>query len=257
METLPEDAIQDLWHHFNKYHDTESRNILLEHYLYLVKYTAERLYPRFPSNIELDDMCSVGVLGLIDAICKFDPDRKVRFETYAVSRIRGAIIDDIRKKDWVPRLVRTRAQTLAKVSQRLEALFGRIPTEQELAEELEMGMAEFYHFQRDANAASLISLHTSFSDAEGESEFSMFDVIFNPKSQDPFLEVHRQDFIEHVKKGFSKQEQLIIVLYHFEEMTMKEIGLTLGISESRVCQLHSSILTRLKEQLKLKSHCPT
>ena len=149
MKTLPEDVIRDVWNHFIQYHDDDSRNILLEHYLSLVKYIAERLYPRFPKNIELDDLFSAGVLGLIDAINKFDPAQNVKFETYCILRIQGTIIDDIRKTDWVPRLVRSRAQTLAKVSQRLESLFGRIPTDRELADELEMDAEEFHRLQRE------------------------------------------------------------------------------------------------------------
>jgi RNA polymerase sigma factor for flagellar operon FliA len=253
VKTLTGVNIEQVWNHFFRHHDTASRNILLEHYLPQVKYTATRLHARFPQNVELDDLYSIGILGLIDAINKFNPAKGTKFETYCVQRIHGQIIDGIRKNDRVPRLVRARAKQLQEVTQRLEAMFGRTPSDKELAVELEMDMEGFYHFQRDANASSLISLNSNFSESEGEGEFGELDILANPKSQDPFFEIQRKDLKEYIIKGFSRQEQLIFILYYLEEMTMREIGDTLGISESRVCQLHSSIIARLKSRFKLCS----
>lgn len=251
METFSEVDIEQIWGHFLRYHDTHSRNILWEYYLPQVKYTAERLHSRFPQSIELDDLYSVGITGLIDAIEKFDPARNVKFETYCVQRIQGAIIDDIRKKDRVPRLVRARAKQLQSVTQRLKAIFGRTPSDQELADELEMGIEDFYCFQRDANASSLISLNSNISDSN--EEFNELSIIANRKSQDPLYEILKKDLKEFVTRGFSRQEQMIVVLYYFEEMTMREIGETLGISESRVSQLHSSIIARFQSRSKSRS----
>ncbi len=253
MKTLNEVNIEQVWNHFFQHHDTPSRNTLLEHYLSQVKYTAERLHSRFPKSVELDDLYSVGIIGLVDAINKFDPARNVKFETYCAKRIYGAIIDDIRKRDRVPRLVRARAQQLQKVTEKLESIFGRSPSDEELADELQMNMEEFYNFQRDANASVLVSLNTKHSDSDAEEGFSQLDHIANQKSQDPFIEIQRRDLKEYLIKGFSRQEQLIFTLYHLEEMTMKEIGDSLGISESRVSQLHTSIITRLKSHLKERS----
>lgn len=253
VETLTDVDIEQVWDHFIQYHDTASRNTLLEHYLPQVKYTATRLHSRFPQSVELDDLYGVGILGLIDAINKFDPTRNVRFETYCVQRIKGTIIDDIRKKDRVPRLVRTRAKQLQEVTQRLEAIFGRTPSDEELADELKMNMEDFYHFQRDANASSLISLNTTFSESDGDEEFGELNIISDQKSKDPSIEAQKKDLKEYITRGFSRQERLIVVLYHFEQMTMHEIGDSLGISESRVCQLHSSIIARLKSRLNLRS----
>ena len=249
METLTEVNIEQVWNHFFQHHDTASRNILLEHYLPQVKYTATRLHSQFPQCVELDDLYSVGIFGLVDAINKFDPTRNVKFETYCVRRIHGTIIDDIRKKDRVPRLVRARAKQLQKVTQRLEAIFGRSPSDEELADELKMNMEDFYYFQRDANASSLISLNTNFSESDGDEEFGGLNLISDQKSKDPFIEAQKKDLKEYITRGFSRQERLIVILYHFEQMTMHEIGDTLGISESRVCQLHSSIIQRLKARL--------
>lgn len=253
MKALTAVNIEQVWDHFLQHHDITSRNILVEFYLPQVKYTAERLHARFPQSVELDDLYNVGLFGLIDAINKFEPARNIKFETYCVQRIKGAIFDDLRKNDRVPRLVRERAKQLQKVTEKLEAIFGRSPSDEELADELEMNIEDFYHFQRDANASSLISLNTNFSNPDGDEEFGELNIISNHKSQNPFHEILKKDLKESVIKGFSRQEQLIIVLYYFEDMTMREIGDTLGISESRVCQLHSSIIARLQSHLKARS----
>jgi RNA polymerase sigma factor for flagellar operon FliA len=253
METHSEVKIEQVWSHFLQHHDTASRNTLLEHYLPQVKYTAARLHSQFPQCVELDDLYSVGIWGLIDAINKFDPTRNVKFETYCVQRIKGTIYDDIRKNDRVPRLVRQRAKQLQEVTHRLEAIFGRSPSDEELADELEMNMEDFYYFQRDANASSLISLNTNFSESDGDEEFGELNIISDKKSQDPYIVAQKKDLKEYITRGFSRQERLIVILYHFEQMTMHEIGDTLGISESRVCQLHSSIIARLKSRLNLRS----
>ena len=253
METLTAVNIEQVWDHFLQYHDIPSRDILWEYYLPQVKYTAERLHARFPQSVELDDLYSVGIEGLLDAIYKFEPAKNTKFETYCVQRIKGAIFDHLRKNDRVPRLVRARAKQLQEVARSLEAVFGRSPSDEELADRLKMSMEDFYHFQRDANASSLISLDTNFSHSDGEEEFGELDIISNRKSIDPFHEILKKDLKESVVKGFSRQEQLIILLYYFEDMTMREIGETLGISESRVCQLHSSIIARLQSHLKTRS----
>ena len=249
METLTEVNIEQVWSHFIEHHDTASRNILLEYYLPQVKYTATRLLSQFPKSVELDDLYSVGILGLVDAINKFDPTRNVRFETYCVLRIKGTIFDDIRKNDRVPRLVRQRAKQLQEVTHRLEAIFGRSPSDEELADELKMNMEDFYHFQRDANASSLISLNTNFSNSDGDEEFGELNIISDQKSKDPFIVAQKKDLKEFVGKGFSREEKLIICLYYYEEMTMREIGDSLGISESRISQVHSSIIRRLQAKL--------
>lgn len=246
MKSHDQKEIQEAWDQFLQYRDDRSRNILLEHYVDLVKYTAQQLSARFPPSIELDDLCSAGILGLMDAISKFDPSKNIKFETYCVQRIRGAILDDIRKNDQLTRLVRSRAQQLQRVSQQLQTLFGRIPTDEELAEELGLNMEAFYELLRDANASCLISLNAGFSSFDADESFGELSIYANQKSQDPFLEVQKRDLRGFLLKGFSREEQLILNLYYFEQMTMKEIGKTLGISESRVCQIHSSVFARLR-----------
>jgi len=241
--------IDQIWEQFHKTHSDHSRNALMKHYLHLVRYAAERLYSKLPDKVELDDLISAGIFGLMDAIDAFDPARGVKFETYCSPRIRGSILDELRSMDWVPRLVRARAHQLTKATQSLETHLGRKPTKKEIAEELDMDMEEFNRLQRDANAVSLVSLSTKYSDGDGEKDIREIDVIKDQKSQDPLTEAQKRDLKSLLTKGLTRAERLIIILYYYEEMTMKEIGLTLDLSESRVSQMHSSIVARLKAQM--------
>lgn len=241
--------IQQVWSDFFEAHSEECRNLLMEHYLYLVKYTAERIWVKLPDKVELDDLISAGIFGLMDAIDAFDPDRGVKFETYCAPRIRGSILDELRSMDWVPRLVRARAHQLERARQTLEAQLGRIPTDLELAEEMELDKVEFHRLQRDANAIGLISLNNKFNENDGEKDIREIDIIEDQKSKNPVTEAQKRDLKNLLSKGLTRAERLIILLYYYEEMTMKEIGATLDLSESRVSQMHSSIVDRLKAQL--------
>ncbi len=242
-------TIEQVWEAFHKTHEDRYRNYLMEHYRDLVKYAAERLHSKLPDKVEIDDLISAGIFGLMDAIDAYDPARGVKFETYCAPRIKGSILDELRSMDWVPRLVRARAHQLAKATHSLEMHLGRRPDEQELAEELNMDVEEFGRLQRDANAACLVSLSTKCGDNEGDKEVSELDVIKDHRSEDPLLEAQKRDLKNLLTKGLTRAERLIIVLYYYEEMTMKEIGATLDLSESRVSQMHSSIVARLKAQM--------
>ena len=221
----------------------------MEYYRDLVKYCAERLHNKLPDKVELDDLISAGIFGLMDAINAFDPSRGVKFETYCAPRIKGSILDELRSMDWVPRLVRARAHQLAKVTHSLEMHLGRKPVEEEIAEELNIDIEEFIRLQKDANAVSLVSLNNKYNDNDGEKDICEIDVIKDKKSEDPLLEAQKRDLKNLLTKGLTRAERLIIVLYYYEEMTMKEIGATLDLSESRVSQMHSSIVERLKAQM--------
>jgi len=249
VKTNQQTNIDQIWEQFHKTRDDCSRNLLMEHYRHIVKYAAERLYSKLPDKVELDDLISAGIFGLMDAIDAFDPARGVKFETYCSPRIKGSILDELRSMDWVPRLVRARAHQLAKAMQSLETHFGRKPTEKETAEELDMDVEEFTRLLRDANAASLVSLTTKYGDGDGEKDIREIDVIKDKKSQDPVIEAQKRDLKNLLTKGLTRAERLIVVLYYYEEMTMKEIGATLDLSESRVSQMHSSIIARLKAQM--------
>jgi RNA polymerase sigma factor for flagellar operon FliA len=249
VKTEQQLTIDEIWEQFHKTHDEQYRNMLMEHYRSLVRYCAERLHSKLPDKVELDDLTSAGIFGLMDAIDKFDPSIGVKFETYCSPRIRGSILDELRSMDWVPRLVRARAHQLSKATHSLETHLGRKPTETEIAEELEMEMEEFIRLQRDANAASLVSLSTKYGDGEGEKDIREIDIIKDERSKNPVIEAQKRDLKNLLTKGLTRAERLIVILYYYEEMTMKEIGLTLDLSESRVSQMHSSIIARLKAQM--------
>ncbi len=242
-------AIEKIWKHFHEERNDYYRNLLMEHYRDLVRYAAERLHTKLPDKVEVDDLISAGIFGLMDAIDAYDPERGVKFETYCAPRIKGSILDELRSMDWVPRLVRARAHQLSKATHALEMHLGRKPDELELADQLQMNKEEFTRLQRDANAASLVSLSTKCGDGDGEKDVYEIDVIKDHRSEDPLLEAQKRDLKNLLTKGLTRAERLIIVLYYYEEMTMKEIGATLDLSESRVSQMHSSIVARLKAQM--------
>ena len=252
MKTARAENITEVWEDFFKVRDEYCRNLLLEHYLPLVKYTAERIYAKLPDKVELDDLISAGIFGLMDAIDAFDPERGVKFETYCTPRIRGAILDELRSMDWVPRLVRARAHQLERALRTLEAHLGRMPTDKEIAKELNLNMENFRRLQRDATATGLVSLNNKFSDSDSEKDMREIDIIEDQRSQNPLIEAQKRDLKGLLTKGLTRAERLIIVLYYYEEMTMKEIGATLDLSESRVSQMHSSIIARLKAQMNVR-----
>jgi len=245
----PED-VEQLWIDFkNDPTNQEMRNRLVERYLPLVKYNGERIWARLPDGVELDDLISAGVFGLMDAIDAFDLSRGVKFETYCVPRIRGAMLDELRTMDWVPRLVRSKASKLNEAMRNLEARFGRPPTENEMAEELEISVPELEKMILDANAVNLISLNKKWYETDSYKDVREIDILEDKKGEDPTKRVQKNDLMRLVTKGLNRNERLIIILYYYEELTMKEIGATLDLSESRVSQMHSSIVQRLKEQL--------
>lgn len=249
MKTEQQLDIDQTWEQFHKTGSDEFRNLLIEYYRPLVRYTAERLHSKLPDKVELDDLISAGVFGLMDAIDAYDPSRGVKFETYCSPRVRGSILDELRSMDWVPRLVRARAHQLTKATQSLQTHLGRKPTEQETAEELDMDMEEFNRLLRDANAVGVVSLDGKYGDADSDKDIREIDVIKDEKSQSPVIEAQKRDLKNLLTKGLTRAERLIIILYYYEQMTMKEIGLTLDLSESRVSQMHSSIVARLKAQM--------
>jgi RNA polymerase sigma factor for flagellar operon FliA len=241
--------IDQIWQQFHKTRGDQFRNLLMEHYRHLVKYAAERVHSKLPSKVELDDLISAGTFGLIDAIEAYDPARGVKFGTYCLPRIKGSILDELRSMDWVPRLVRTRAHQLTRATQSLEASLGRKPTIKETAEKLNLNMEDFNRLRRDASAVNVVSLNTQYGEGDGDKDIREIDIIKDKKSDAPPIEAQKRDLKNLLTKGLTRAERLIVVLYYYEEMTMKEIGTTLDLSESRVSQMHSSIVQRLKAQL--------
>lgn len=243
--------IAKIWEEFIADRSNEKlRNILIEHYLPLVRYHGERVLSRLPKEVELDDLVSTGIFGLIDAIDAYDTNRGVKFETYCVPRIRGAMLDELRNMDWVPRLVRSRSRKLAEANKELSDKLGRLPSQEELAQHLDMSPSELKRLVSDANTVNLVSLNKKWFETDGSKEISEIDLIEDQHSEDPSSRLQKEDIMRLVTKGLSRNERLIIILYYYEEMTMKEVGKTLDLSESRVSQMHSSIVSRLQQQLK-------
>jgi RNA polymerase sigma factor FliA len=241
--------IKKVWDDYKSKPTEALRNMLMEHYLHLVRYNAERVHTKLPDEVELDDLMSAGIFGLMDAIDAFDMARGVKFETYCAPRIRGAILDELRSMDWVPRLVRSRAHKIDGATKALEVELGRQPTEDELALKLGVDKNEFDKMQKDSSAVGVVSLSRKWFETDSNKDVREIDVLEDKKGTDPVREMQRRDLKELITRGLSRAERLIIVLYYFEEMTMKEIGATLDLSESRVSQMHSSILLRLKAQI--------
>jgi len=244
--------VEQLWREYRRTGSRDLRNRLMEMYLPLVKYTAERISAKLPDEVDVNDLISAGIFGLLDAIEAFDLDRGVKFETYCAPRIRGAILDELRTMDWVPRLVRSRAHRLETATKALEAELGRLPTDDEIARRLGLSRAEFEKLVRDATAVTLVSLSRRFPDGDSSKELSEMDVLEDKRGPDPVSEVQRRDLRDLISRGLTRAERLILTLYYYEEMTMKEIGATLDLSESRVSQMHSSILNRLRARLRLR-----
>jgi len=245
----PED-VEQLWLEFKQdMSNQELRNRLVEMYLPLVKYNGERIWARLPEGVELDDLVSAGVFGLMDAIDLFDLSRGVKFETYCVPRIRGAMLDELRTMDWVPRLVRSKASKLNEAVKNLEARLGRQPNENELAQEMQISVPELEKMILDANAVNLISLNKKWYETDSYKDVREIDILEDKKGEDPTRRIQKNDLMRLVTKGLNRNERLIIILYYYEEFTMKEIGATLNLSESRVSQMHSSIVQRLQNQL--------
>jgi RNA polymerase sigma factor for flagellar operon FliA len=250
LTTLAPEDVAQIWQEFKAdISNQELRNRLVEMYLPLVKYNGERIWSRLPEGVELDDLISAGVFGLMDAIDAFDLSRGVKFETYCVPRIRGAMLDELRTMDWVPRLVRSKASKLNESIKALESKFGRQPTDQELAGHMGISIEELEKLSMEANAVNLISLNKKWYETDSYKDVREIDILEDKKGEDPTRRIQKNDLMRLVTKGLNRNERLIIILYYYEELTMKEIGATLDLSESRVSQMHSSIVQRLQSQL--------
>ena len=247
---LTEEQIAELWQEYKKDQtNQEYRNALMERYLPLVRYNAERVWAKLPDGVDLNDLISAGVFGLMDAIEAFDMERGVKFETYCVPRIRGAMLDELRTMDWVPRLVRSKASKLEAARKRAELELGHPPTDVDIAKRLEISVEEYDKMKAEASAVNLVSLNKKWYETDSYKDVREVDILEDSKGEDPTRGMQKRDLLRLVTKGLSRNERLIIILYYYEELTMKEIGNTLGLSESRVSQMHSSIVLRLKDQL--------
>ncbi len=242
--------IRQVWIDFKENPTEDVRNVLMEQYLHLVRFNAERIRTKLPTEVELDDLISAGIFGLMDAIEAFDLERGVKFETYCSPRIRGAILDELRSMDWVPRLVRNRSQRIQSATKTLQSELGRIPSEREVAKRIGVSGDEFARMSRDSSAVSMTSLSRKCYNGDSSRDVAEIDVLKDDRAVNPVQELQKSDVKALIQKGLTPTERLILILYYYEEMTMKEIGATLDLSESRVSQMHSAIIDRLRFQLR-------
>jgi len=229
------------------------RNVLMEMHYPLVKHIAERLLQTLPKSIELDDLVSAGLFGLMDAIRGFDPDRGIKFKTYCTTRIRGSILDQLRSQDWVPRLVRLKAGKIEKALQRLQGDYGREPTHAELANALSMDHVELSKEITSARAKTMFSLQERWDDRDDDNPMEKVEIVEDRAAIDPVGELNRRDLMIYITRSLTHKERFIIEQYYQVGHTMREIGEMLGLTESRVCQIHSNVMSRLKGLLGQKS----
>ncbi len=246
-------GLEDLWKEYKATGSKVAKDKLLVEYAHLVKYTAYRIAVNLPQSVDRDDLMSSGVLGLIKAVETFDPDRGFKFETYAGHKIRGAILDELRSLDWVPRSVRQKARDLQKVYARLENRLGRMPYDDEVCEEMDISMKEYEDILSDVTPATIISLEEAMPERGADSkELRIIDTIEDPGSTNPLKEMGFNEIKSILKDTIAnlpEKEKLVVALYHYEELTLKEIGVVLSISESRASQIHSKAILKLRGRL--------
>ena len=246
---------QALWLEFRRTNDKALRDRLILTYAPLVKYVAGRLGSGLPAHVDEGDLVSYGLLGLIGAIERYDPARDIKFETYAIARIKGAIIDELRALDWVPRSVRSRAREIERAIAELEAKQGTAPTDEEIAkkvgitvEELEESLSEIAR----SSIAALDELWTVSGSGGGGDQIALIDTIEDADAPDPQRQLSQTEMREAIADAIARlpeREKLVVTLYYYEELTLREIGEVLGVTESRVSQLHTKAILRLKAHI--------
>jgi len=245
--------LKDLWRRYKADDDQRARERLVLAYAPLVKYVAGRMASGLPSHVEEADLISYGLLGLISAIERFEPERQIKFETFAITRIKGSIIDELRSLDWVPRSVRSRAREIEKANATLENELQRAPTDQEIADRLELSIDEFQDSLTRISNSSVVALDElwTVSDASGD-QVSLLDTIKDTHAADPARELDVTELKDRLADAIARlpeREKLVVALYYYENLTLREIGEVLGVTESRVSQLHTKAVLRLKSRL--------
>lgn len=245
--------VAELWQEFKQTGSQAARERLIIHYSPLVKYVAGRVSVGLPATIEQADLTSYGIFGLIDAIEKFDVGRNIKFETYAINRIRGAIIDELRAVDWIPRSVRSKAREVERALAALQSELMRPPTDGELAERLKMSVDDMQGILNQINLVSVVALDElmQIGGEKGEA-VSLVDTLEDPGAADPVL-TFENDEMRHILAGaigtLPERERLVVTLYYYEGLTLAEIGGVLGVTESRVCQMHTKAVLQLRNRM--------
>jgi RNA polymerase sigma factor for flagellar operon FliA len=228
---------------------TEQERVLLEH-LPIVRFIARRIHERLPQHVDIEDLVSAGVVGLMDAFAKFDPEKKVQFRSYAQFRIRGAILDSLRSLDWSPRELRRKGRAVEEAIRSVTARLGRAPGENEVAAQMGLGLEEYQQLLGDLKGLEIGTLHMERNEDSGDEELAY---VPGKPEEDPLFRCLRGELEGHLADAIAElpdRERLVMTLYYYEEMTMREIGLALGVVESRVSQVHASAVVHLRVALK-------
>ncbi len=245
--------LRELWRRYKATADEKARERLVVAYSPLVKYVSGRMASGLPAHVEEADLISYGLVGLIGAIQRFEPERDIKFETYAITRIKGAIIDELRSLDWVPRSVRSRAREIERANSKLEHSLQRAPSDEEMAMELDMSVDEFQEALLQISNSTVAALDElwTVSDASGD-QVSLLDTLQDPAALDPAQVMDATDMKDRVADAIARlpeREKLVVALYYYENLTLREIGEVLGVTESRVSQLHTKAVLRLRGRL--------
>jgi RNA polymerase sigma factor FliA len=243
--------IEEAWRRFKHSGDAKARDTIIDNYAYLVKITAGRVVSNLPPNLEREDLYTAGSMGLIKAVDQFDPGRQVKFETYAIALIRGAILESLREEDWVPRSIRERSKVLERAFRDLEMRNGEPPTEPQIAEHLGVTIDELAKMMSDTGRGAVMALDDLIMGGEGAERLHLADVIPDDGAG-PVADVEMRERIRHLGTAIDRlpeRERLVIALYYYEGLTFKEIGKVLSVSESRVYQLHTQAVLRMRGYL--------
>ncbi len=245
---------EELWERYIQTHDELIRNYFIEKYAPLVKYVAGRVAMNVPNSVEYNDLVSYGILGLIDAIDKFDPYREIKFKTYAVTRIRGAIFDQLRAIDWLPRSVRQKSKEIERTIAELEGKLGRPPTDEEIAEAMDMPLEDFHALLLRVSGNNLVSMDESWyiNDGSDNAPTSIEETLESSDAYNPDVVAEKQEIKKMIAKALMElpeREQQVLILYYYEGLTLKEIGTILNVTESRVSQLHTKAIHILRSRL--------
>jgi len=249
---LEQKTEEELWLAYKKTRDPKIRETFIKQYAPLVKYVAGKVAVGMPHNVEFDDLVGFGTFGLLDAIEKFDPEKNVKFKTYAVTRIRGAIFDELRSIDWVPRSVRQKTKELEEAIGTLEAQLGRTASDQEIAQALGMTEEEFLKTMMRISGTSILSLNDVWFSGDENDKVSIGESIEAPSSLNPDIIVEKDEIRRIIIEAINElpeKEKKVLVLYYYEDLTLKEIGQVLEVTESRVSQLHTKAILRLRAKL--------
>jgi RNA polymerase sigma factor for flagellar operon FliA len=245
--------VTELWRTFRRTGDQALRDRLILMYAPIVKYVAGRLGSGLPAHVDEGDLVSYGLLGLISAIERYDPDRDVKFETYAIARIKGSILDELRALDWVPRSVRSRARQIERAMAELEAKLGHAPSDEELAKKVGISVEELEDSLTDISRSSIAALDELWTiSGSGGDQVALIDTIEDtqgPEPQSAFAQTELREMVADSITSLPEREKLVITLYYYEDLTLREIGEVLGVTESRVSQLHTKAILRLKARL--------